>query len=205
MRYQIIANDWNVRKPLCDSQTSGLMKTTRALAVTLFVSTLATAAWSSPFDVSGKVIYVDDGDTVVLLVDGQKQMKVRLSSIDAPESSHTNKQIGRIGQPYSENSGKYLAALVKKKNVAAHCFETDRYGRDVCELFVDGRSVNKEMVKQGWAWANVAAKGRYLRDKSLPFTEATARASNMGLWAGLNPVAPWEWRDVCWKQGKCLF
>lgn len=146
---------------------------------------------------------MDDGDTVVMLVDGRAQMKIRLSSIDAPESSHTNKQVGRIGQPYSDNSGKHLAALVKGKNVDAHCFEADRFGRDVCELFVDGRSVNKEMVKLGWAWANVAAQGRYLRDKSLLSTEATARASHAGLWAGLNPVAPWEWRDVCWKQGKC--
>lgn len=181
------------------------LKITRALAVTLFASMLAASAWSSPFDASGKIVFVDDGDTVVLLVDGRTQKKIRLSSIDAPESSHTNKQAGRIGQPYSDNSGKYLAALAKGKTVDAHCFEADRYGRDVCELFVDGRSINREMVKQGWAWANVAAHGRYLRDKSLPSMEATARASHAGLWVGLNPVAPWEWRDVCWKQGKCVF
>lgn len=179
------------------------LKTTRFLALTMFVSALAVSAWSKPFDASGRVVYVDDGDTLVLLVDGRTQMKIRLSSIDAPESSHTNKQTGRVGQPYSDNSGKYLASMVKGKTVDAHCFEADRYGRDVCELFVDGRSVNREMVKQGWAWANVAAQGRYLRDKSLPSMEATARVSHAGLWAGLNPVAPWEWRDVCWRQGQC--
>lgn len=179
------------------------LKGMRALTTMLCVSALASSAWSSPFDASGKVVYVDDGDTVVMLVDGRTQMKIRLSSIDAPESSHTNKQVGRIGQPYSDNSGRYLASIVKGKNVDAHCFEADRYGRAVCELFVDGQSVNREMVKLGWAWANVAAQGRYLRDKSLLYTEATARASHAGLWAGLNPVAPWAWRDVCWKQGKC--
>ena len=177
---------------------------TRALAVTLAFMTLSPSVWSKPFDTNGTVVYVDDGDTVVLLVDGRKQMKIRLSSIDAPESSHTNKQVGRVGQPYSGNSGKYLAAMVKGKDVDAHCFEADRYGRNVCELFVGGRSVNKEMVKQGWAWANVSARGRYLRDKSLPDLEAKARSSHSGLWSGLNPVAPWEWRDVCWKHGKCV-
>ena len=43
----------------------------------------------------GKVIRVSDGDTVVLLVDGQdssKQIRVRLEGIDAPES----------GQPWSK-------------------------------------------------------------------------------------------------------
>ncbi len=180
------------------------MKKLRVMAVALFVSMLAVSALSKQTDATGKVVYVDDGDTVVLLVDGRMQMKIRLASIDAPESSHTNKEVGRIGQPYSDNSGKYLASLVKNKNVEAHCFEADRYGRDVCEIFLEGRSVNREMVKQGWAWANVSARGRYLRDKSLPDLEAKARLSRSGLWSGLHPVAPWEWRDVCWKQGKCV-
>jgi micrococcal nuclease len=175
----------------------------RAAAITLYTLALCSAASASPFEVHGKVVYVDDGDTVVMLVDGRSHMKVRLSSIDAPETSHTKKEAGRIGQPFSNNSAKYLATLVKGREVAARCFETDRYGRDVCELFVDGRSVNKAMVEQGWAWANRAAHGRYLRDRSLASTEAAARASGSGLWAGVNPVAPWEWRDVCWKQGKC--
>jgi endonuclease YncB( thermonuclease family) len=176
---------------------------TRALALTLFASALAASTWATSFETSGKVVYVDDGDTVVLLVDGLTQKRIRLSSIDAPESAHTDKQTGRVGQPYSANSGQYLASLVKGKNVEAHCFEADRYGRDVCELFVGGKSVNNEMVKQGWAWANVAAHGRYLRDKGLPSLEANARASRAGLWAGQNPVPPWEWRDACWKQGQC--
>jgi endonuclease YncB( thermonuclease family) len=184
--------------------SSNMNKTTfKALAATLLIAAISTSALARPFDVSGKAVYVDDGDTLVLLVDGKDQMKVRLSSIDAPESSHTNKQTGRVGQPYSDNSGKYLAGLVKGKAVDAHCFEEDRYKRNVCELFVDGKSVNKELVKQGWAWANLSANGRYLRDKSLPELEASARQSKAGLWAGANPVAPWEWRDLCWKQGKC--
>lgn len=170
----------------------------------LLTATLTMPAWSKPFDTAGKVVYVDDGDTVVLLIDHRTQIKVRLSSIDAPESSHTKKEKGRIGQPYSDNSGKFLASLVKGKTVEAHCFESDKYGRDVCELFADGQSVNREMVKQGWAWANVAGRGRYLRDKTLPGLEAAARNSRAGLWAGLHPVAPWEWRDLCWKQGQCI-
>lgn len=179
------------------------MRIVAHFSATLLVFALAASAWSQPFDAAGKVVSVDDGDTVVLLIDGRTQLKVRLSSIDAPESSHTNKQSGRVGQPYSVNSSQYLASLVKGKNVDAHCFEVDRRGRDVCELFVDSQSVNQAMVKQGWAWANAAAGGRYLRDKSLPALEAKARSSHAGLWAGANPVAPWDWRDACWKQGQC--
>lgn len=164
---------------------------------------LGTTGLAESISQFGKVIYVNDGDTLVLLVSGNQQLHVRMASIDAPETSHTNKEIGRIGQPYSENSTRYLASIVKGKEVAAHCFELDRYGRSVCEMFVGGVSVNRLMVERGWAWANTAARGRYLRDKGLPALEASARAARVGLWVGNHPVQPWEWRDVCWKQGRC--
>lgn len=151
----------------------------------------------------GKVVYVDDGDTVILLTHEMQQTKIRLASIDAPESSHTNKQRGRVGQPYANNAQHFLADLVKGQEVSAKCFEQDRYGRSVCEIFKDGRSVNAQLVSSGWAWANQASKGRYLRDKSLVDLERQARAARVGLWAGANPVAPWEWRKTCWEGGDC--
>lgn len=162
---------------------------------------LAVAAGAA--DVQGRVVYVDDGDTVVMLLADKSQMKVRLASIDAPESSHTNKEKGRVGQPYSENSKQYLAKLVKGLDVTARCFEKDRYERDVCELFVGGESANKQMVMAGMAWANQSSGGRYLRDKSLMKHEEAARAARLGLWKGAAPVPPWEWRKVCWGEGRC--
>ena len=154
---------------------------------------------------TGKVIYVEDGDTISLLVDSRIQMKVRLASIDAPESSHTNKEYGRIGQPYSAMATKFLADAVKGKIVNATCYGIDnpRYNREICELFLNGVSINQLLVSQGWAWANVSNRGRYLRDKALPAMEASARANHLGLWAGANPVPPWEWRSLCWKDNVC--
>ena len=150
-----------------------------------------------------RIVYVDDGDTVVGLDAANDQKKIRLASIDAPESSHTNKERGRIGQPFSDNSKRFLESMVKGKTVGTHCVDSDRYGRLVCELLVDGKSVNAEMVRSGWAWANTAADGRYLRDKSLPAAQAQAQKARTGLWAGANPVPPWDWRKLCWEQGNC--
>jgi len=137
-----------------------------------------------------------------MLVDGNAQMKVRLSSIDAPETAHTKKSTGRIGQPFSNNSKDHLNKI-KGLTVEAICFESDRYGRDVCEIFLNGKSVNQDMVRSGLAWANTSNNRRYLRDKGLPALEAAARSQRAGLWADPYPVPPWEWRDRCWKSGDC--
>lgn len=160
-------------------------------------------AMAATTEIVGKVVYVDDGDTVVLLVNAHDQMKIRLASIDAPESSHTNKEAGRVGQPFSEPSKRALAVMVHGKVVTARCFEKDRYERSVCELFESGVSVNQRMVAQGWAWANQSSGGRYLRDRSLLQVEAQARAVRLGLWVGNRPIPPWEWRKACWEQGQC--
>lgn len=175
----------------------------RLAAVGLLIFLLVGPGTAAPVHRTGRVVYVEDGDTLTVLVTGNQQLKIRLSSIDAPETAHTNKERGRVGQPYSENSQRYLSSLAKGRLVDLQCFELDRHERSVCEIFVDGQSVNRAMVAQGFAWANVSAHGRYLRDKTLPALEATARQNHAGLWAGVAPVAPWEWRDLCWKQGAC--
>lgn len=186
----------------CSKNTD--MKLIRFLSLALFSSCVTISAWSKPFDVTGQVVHVDDGDTIVVLMADQIKKRVRLASIDAPESSHTKSQTGRIGQPYAQNSKQFLAALVNGKDVNGLCFEVDRYGRDVCEIFVGRISVNREMIRHGWAWANVSGRGRFLRDKSLVSLEALARGSYLGLWKGNHPVPPWEWRDACWKQQICV-
>lgn len=151
----------------------------------------------------GKVVYVDDGDTVIVLNANNEQVKVRLASIDAPESSHTKKEKGRIGQPYSENSKNFLEALVKGKSVTTICPNSDRYGRQVCTITVDGINVNAAMVRAGWAWAFTGSEGRYLLDKSLVQVQAEAQSKRLGIWAGVRPIPPWEWRKSCWEQNNC--
>lgn len=161
------------------------------------------AAPSPRYALAGRVIHVDDGDTLVLLTGDLSKHKVRLSSIDAPESSHTNRASGRVGQPFAAQAQRLLASLVNGQTVQALCFESDRYARDVCEVFAGDVSINREMVLRGLAWANVADRGRYLRDKTVVDMEARARAERVGIWEQANAVAPWVWRERCWKQAVC--
>lgn len=178
------------------------------MAIALAGAPLWAQAWPSlradaPDRLQGKVVYVQDGDTVTLLVNGRDQVKVRLASIDAPESSHTSKERGRIGQPHSANSKRFLEGLVKGAEVEATCPDTDRYRRKVCTIFLRGKNINTAMVASGWAWANTGAGGRYLRDRRLVEHQAQAKAERLGLWADASPIAPWAWRKDCWEGDDC--
>ena len=60
-----------------------------------------------PFDVSadtltGKVVKITDGDTLVVLDASRQQHKIRLAGIDAPETK----------QPFGKRSKEALSALV---------------------------------------------------------------------------------------------
>lgn len=184
-----------------------MMHTAQVKVLTLLCATmmlgLPGVSIAAQFNSTGRVVHVNDGDTIVVLINGDTQMNVRMSSIDAPETAHTKQDTGRIGQPYSAKSAEHLSFLVKNQTVDLRCFEADRWARQVCEVFLAGTSVNREMVAAGWAWANRSAKGRYLRDRGLLALEDRARASGAGLWAGNSPIPPWEWRQLCWVQGHC--
>jgi len=127
----------------------------------------------------GKVVSVTDGDTIKVLKAG-KQVKIRLAAIDCPEK----------GQPYGQAAKKFTANLVAGKIVKVWPTDTDRYGRTIAFVFVDGTDVNKELLRAGLAWHYK----QYSRDPELAKLEFEARAKKMGLWKEPDQIAPWEWR-----------
>ncbi|MFC4299661.1 thermonuclease family protein [Castellaniella hirudinis] len=150
---------------------------------------------AGPYPLSGRVVDVSDGDTLTLLV-GRDRHRVRLASIDAPETGHGRK---RPGQPYGQAARKALADLVAGKTLTLQCYEQDRYERDVCDVpLPGGRTANRVMVETGLAWANQQGGGKYLRDDSLSDLERQARDQRLGLWRQVGAIAPWEWRWQCW-------
>jgi endonuclease YncB( thermonuclease family) len=134
----------------------------------------------------GTVVSVADGDTVTVLTDEQTERKVRLNGIDAPEH----------GQPFGEASKQHLSALVFGKVVQVEGHETDRYGRLVGVLLLNGQDVNLEQLKAGQAWyyreyeREVALSRRPLYAAA----EAAARQARRGLWQDPAPEPPWDFR-----------
>src|SRR5258707_1009623 len=69
--------------------TPAMRRTFPALLLALLVSPAALAA-----DFTGRVVSIADGDTLTVLAEGNRQVKVRLWGIDAPES----------GQPFGSRA-----------------------------------------------------------------------------------------------------
>ncbi len=136
--------------------------------------------------IEGKVVAIADGDTLTLLTEGNKQIKVRLAGIDAPESKQA------FGQKAKQN----LSGLVFGKTVKVEGSKTDRYGRLVGKILIGGEDVNLRQVEEGLAWHYK----QYEREQSgadrklYALAEAAARDARSGLWADKEPEAPWDFR-----------
>lgn len=146
----------------------------------LLLFLLPSLAFAESF--SGKVVGVSDGDTISVMRSGRAE-KVRLLGIDAPEKK----------QAFGNRAKQYASELAFGKIVTVNVFDRDRYGRSVGEVILpDGRSLNRELVRAGFAWWYRA----YSRDKTLGALEAEARAQRRGLWRDPKPLPPWEFRKA---------
>ena len=140
---------------------------------------LATCAASAE-ELRCKVIGVADGDTITCLTPDKRQAKVRLAQIDAPEKA----------QPYGDKSRQSLAGMVHGRDVLLTISITDKYGRSVATVWLDGRDINLAQVQAGMAWVYT----QYAHDPAYTAAERAARAARAGLWADASPVAPWQFR-----------
>ena len=155
-----------------------------ALAAWLLLVLVVPSAFAA--QLQGRVVGVSDGDTVTVLTDEQRQFKIRLSGIDAPEKK----------QPFGSFSKQTLSQRVYGKPVMVEWSKTDRYGRIVGKIEVGGRDVNLEQVREGSAWVYT----EYLKELPLAdrerYVEAErqAKVERRGLWRDRDPEPPWQWR-----------
>ena len=134
----------------------------------------------------GKVIHVQDGDSITVLDDTRTQHKIRLTGIDAPERR----------QAFGNVAKESLAEQVAGQSVAVEWDKVDRYGRKVGKVLLGGLDSNLVQVKRGLAWHYK----KYEREQSpadrqsYAVAEAEARAAKLGLWRDAAPLPPWHFR-----------
>jgi len=128
----------------------------------------------------GKVVAVADGDTITLLTKENKQYKIRLNDIDAPEKK----------QAFGNKSKENLSNYVFGKNVRVEYKKSDRYKRILGTIYLNDLDINLQQVKDGFAWHYK----QYSKKKHYAEAEDLAQKDKKGLWAEKNPQAPWEFR-----------
>lgn len=102
-----------------------------------------------------EITKIYDGDTITVIIDlgfsvTTKQI-LRLANINTPEIRGVERPEGLISRDYLRDrlnravaSGQVITAVTIKD-------KTGKYGRYIAEIFVDGVSINDELVTEGFA------------------------------------------------------
>lgn len=128
----------------------------------------------------GKVVRVDDGNTLEVSTAGGDNYRIVLLGIDCPELSQ---QFGLQARDFSRDR-----MLGKKVVISFH--GKDRLGNHIgIILLEDGTDIRHDLLRHGLAWTtetNPVAELEALRYE--------AEKKREGLWSGDNPTPPWIYR-----------
>ena len=123
--------------------------------------------------VDGDTYWLDDGTT--------EGVKVRLIGINSPEPRNYFKM---KEEPYGKEASAFMKKLIgsKKVRIELDVQELDQYGRLLAYCyFEDGRMVNEEMVKAGYA--QVATYPPNVKYENLFYkAQVYARENKKGMW-----------------------
>ena len=147
-------------------------------------------------------VAVEDGDTLVLDLDGARE-RIQLAHIDAPEDKDNAKlqhdiartgldrevllELGRAATSHlqalaASDAGPFVLVYDPERR--------DRYGRLVGEVTdAGGRSLGSAMVDDGFARVLPSREPSSPRPAALTASEADALASGRGLWGGHREAA----------------
>jgi len=128
-----------------------------------------------------QVIRVVDGDTIVIRYNG-KYEKVRLLCVNTPESVHPDKKqnipMGKVASKYTQKklTGKYVKLEFEIKKLRGN------YGRLLAYVFVDGKNLNLDLVRQGLSpyYTKYGKSEKY--DAEFRAAEKQARKEKLNIW-----------------------
>ncbi len=128
-----------------------------------------------------QVIRVVDGDTIVV----SPNEKVRLIGVDTPETVHPKKPVecfGKDAKQFTRDAveGKSVRLVLDDRNQRNQ--HKDKYRRTLAYAYLeDGRMLNRELIRQGYAHAYTRFPFRYLVE--FRELERAARVEALGLWS----------------------
>lgn len=123
-----------------------------------------------------------DGDTTVLRIDGKEQ-KVRFLLVDTPETVKPKTKVQPFGLEASNRTKELLSTASEITFEYDKGDRTDRYGRTLGYIFVDGMLLQETLVREG------LARVAYVKEPNtkylLELEEAQEKAKNesLGIWS----------------------
>ena len=126
-------------------------------------------------------VIVVDGDTIKL-----GDVKIRFSGIDAPEINQTC--VASEGKVACGKISKDIL-ITKVTNNKISCTDEgkDFYGRVLGECFVNGESLSRYLVREGFAFAYRKYSDKFISD------EEYAKSNRLGMWS-MKFQYPWDFR-----------
>jgi micrococcal nuclease len=122
-----------------------------------------------------------DGDTIKVNYKG-KEETVRYLLVDTPES----KKPGTCVQPYAKAAAERNRELVNSGNLSLEFdngSERDKYGRLLAYVFVDGKSVQEELLKEGYARVAYIYDPPYKYLSTFENDEKVAQNKHLNIWS----------------------
>jgi micrococcal nuclease len=118
-----------------------------------------------------------DGDTVVL----EGEIKIRYIGVDTPESTTSV-------ECYGPEAAEFNKSLVEGKVVTLEYDEecTDKYGRTLAYVSVDGVLASRALIDKGYGCALIMAPNDAKKEE-LEEAEMVAQVHGEGLWSACDP------------------
>ncbi|WP_024985216.1 thermonuclease family protein [Brevibacillus borstelensis] len=155
--------------------------TTLATSPTTSQPIASTSTENNPANISAKVLEVVDGDTIKVQING-KEETVRFLLVDTPETKHPT--YGE--QPFGKEASNFVKELLSGKTVELEQDVNngpDKYGRLLYYVYVDGKSVQEQLLEKGLARvAYVYVPNVKYVDKYHEI-QAKAQKAGVGIWS----------------------
>lgn len=135
-------------------------------------------------------VTVIDGDTLKVKMNG-KEDTVRLLLVDTPETNHP-----RLGkQPLGEEAKQFTKKMIenaKKIELEKDVSERDKYGRFLAYVYVDGKSLQEELLKNG------LARVAYVYQPNVKYVDEYEKIQKEAQKKG---IGIWQWENYVQKDG----
>ncbi len=129
---------------------------------------------------------VYDGDTIRVVDPTGKELKIRFACVDAPEKQ----QPGGI-----EARDELKRILESDRNIVKlNIITTDRYGRNVAEVWNNGGLVQSALAGSGLVYPYEQYKSDCPSWNAVERAGEYAIANSLGVWGDRNAVKPWDYR-----------